>query len=149
MFHINTFPKWCRREDSNSRPDDYKSTALSAELLRQTIYRLWFELCRLCGRYPFGHAGWRDASFLTRSCNSELCLDNSAQSHSNSFTRLDRTWTSFSKNASVRPCPSLLLITRLLYEFQYLYSILILVNCQEPFVIIHQFFKIVPYVILC
>jgi hypothetical protein len=26
--------KWCRRKDSNPRPDDYKSTALPTELLR-------------------------------------------------------------------------------------------------------------------
>ena len=31
--------KWCRNQDSNPGPDDYKSTALPTELLRRTYSR--------------------------------------------------------------------------------------------------------------
>ena len=42
LGHTPTFisaviKKWCRNQDSNTGPDDYKSTALPTELLRRTI----------------------------------------------------------------------------------------------------------------
>ncbi len=35
-FGHGVLGKWCRNQDSNSGPDDYKSTALPTELLRRT-----------------------------------------------------------------------------------------------------------------
>ena len=35
VIHLKCFGKWCRHQDSNSGPDDYKSTALPTELYRQ------------------------------------------------------------------------------------------------------------------
>ncbi len=49
--------KWCRKEDSNPWPDDYKSTALPTELLRHTIssFDLIIAFLRARARsYPLG-----------------------------------------------------------------------------------------------
>ncbi len=44
-MHFNIYEngeKWCRNQDSNPGPDDYKSTALPTELLRRTLFSRFY-----------------------------------------------------------------------------------------------------------
>ena len=45
----------------------YKSGAKPTQLTRLSIYDRFLKRSCLRGEYPFGHAGWRDASLLTLS----------------------------------------------------------------------------------
>ncbi len=40
--HFANPPKWCRREDLNPQPTDYKSVALPVELQRHIQLKWWF-----------------------------------------------------------------------------------------------------------
>ena len=70
---VTSHKKWCRLRDSNSRPDDYKSTALPTELSRHSFFALTLRCIRAdFPPYRIGAAGrWR-LSFRMRRMSSPL-----------------------------------------------------------------------------
>ena len=42
--------KWCRHQESNSGPTDYKSVALPTELCRHQVLRILWRLCAGCNK---------------------------------------------------------------------------------------------------